>query len=87
MCPKDVDLFFNIDSDRTYQRVKSIINGHNVRFESCFPGNWCFREGNQMVEILPLHRGKSYLACRRKATKRTILGIEFLVAPADYCPP
>ena len=84
LVPKDLDLLFDFDSDIAYRRIKAIVARHDIPFESCFPGNWCWREWT-MIEVLGMHYGRSYLACRRKAQQQEFWGVKLWVAPAAFC--
>jgi hypothetical protein len=81
--PKDLDLIYG-QGDRAQKRVRAIIRRHGIPFESFWPGNWCFRDNDQQIEILPFHDGESSTKCRRGGRKQQICGLELVVAPAEY---
>jgi hypothetical protein len=83
--PKDLDLICG-ETDAAYERIRAIVRKHAIPFESFWPGNWCFLDNDQMIEILPFHEGRSYRACRRAGRKRMICGVELVVAAAKYAP-
>jgi len=85
--PNDLDLLFNCDNETVANKIRKIVAKHALTYSSCLPGNWTFNEANSdmQIEILPIHYGKSYTACRRKATQREFWGVPLAVAPAEYC--
>ena len=78
----DLDLIY-AGPEEAQDRVRAIIRQHGISYESCWPGNWCFRDHNhdyevpviQKIEILPFHRGESYTKCRRAGRKQQIRGL------------
>lgn len=87
LIPKDLDLIYG-DSETALRRIQNIVFSSEIPFESSIIGHWSFRDttkhGVQLIEILPFHYGKNYLACRRAGKIYDICGIDLVVAPANY---
>ena len=83
--PKDLDLLYN-DSDVHYERIKRIINKHELVYGSSLPRHWAFDSYGFQVEVLPIHYGPSFRTCRKHATRREILGVSLWVAQPRHAP-
>lgn len=84
--PKDLDLLWDLDSEKAKQEIKAAIEKYKVAFESPFIGCWTFRDYGWMVEILAISHGPFYRSIRRRAGTLVLSGIEFRVAQPEDAP-
>ena len=84
--PKDLDLLWDLDSDKAKEEIRAAIKMHNLQFESPFIGCWTFRDYGWMVEILAISHGPFYRTIVRRASTIVISGIEFRVAQPEDAP-
>lgn len=84
--PKDLDLLWDLDSQKAREEIQAAVKKHDLRFESPFIGCWTFRDYSWMVEILAISHGPFYRTIARRSDKITISGIEFRVAQPEDAP-